>query len=223
MARGSSKSDGFAKVGSPADLRNRALEAQASQSAASLREASKVAVQGILSSLSGLAPKLSKDELDDLASWAAAASEQTSEHLASHTESVKAGKEVLANNKKGTYPFDDFDELTRGLGVNLLTPEEMKEADEEEGGDYAEKMSQVLDYEYSEDVMSDTRGNYRRTNYDNDDRNEANENWNKMQFAKGFIKSRLADAERTTKALYAELDRTREDAVRRWLPKRGIG
>jgi len=221
MARGSSKSDGFAKVGSPADLRNKALEAQANQSAANLIEASKVAVKGIISSLPA-DPKLSEGELEDLAKWAANYSEQTSDHLASHLESIEAAKQVLKDNKKGTYPFDDFDELTRGIGVNLLTPEEMKEADEEDGSDYAEKMSQVLDYEYAEDVMSDTRGNYRRTNYDNDDRNETNENWNKAQFSKGFIKSRLEDAERTTKVLYAELDRTREDAVRRWLPTRGI-
>ena len=101
----------------------------------------------------------------------------------------------------------------------------MKEADEDEdiAGDYAEKMSQVLDYEYAEDVMSDTRGNYRRTNYDDDDRNEVNEEKNKADFAKSFIKKRLELAEKMGEEIYANLDKVRVNAVDRWLNQREKG
>jgi hypothetical protein len=225
MSRGysQSQSEGFAKKGSPADLRNQALDAQASQSAQKLFEASKFAVDGLLSRMT--VPKLNESEMEDLVKYTAAASERASDHLASHRESVEAAKKVLKDNKKGTYPYDDFDELTRGMGINLLFADEREEADEDEdiAGDYAEKMSQVLDYEYSEDVMSDTRGNYRRTNYDDYDRNERNEEKNKADFAKSFIKKRLELADKMGEEIYANLDRVRSNAVDRWLNQREKG
>jgi hypothetical protein len=225
MARGysQSRSEGFAKKGSPADLRNQALDAQASQSAQKLLEASKFAVEGLLSRMN--VPKLNADEMEDLVKYTASASERASDHLASHRESVEAAKRVLKDNKKGTYPYDDFDELTRGMGINLLFADEREEADEDEdiAGDYAEKMSQVLDYEYAEEVMSDTRGNYRRTNYDDYDRNEVNEEKNRADFAKSFIKKRLELADKMGEEIYANLDRVRSNAVDRWLNQREKG
>jgi len=111
------------------------------------------------------------------------------------------------------------------MGINLLTPDEMKEADEDEDapGDYAEKMSQILDYEYEDEVMSDSRDNYLRTNYDDYDKNEANESKNKAGFAKSFIKDRLEAAENTGKELQANLDKVRTNAVNRWLNQREKG
>ena len=187
-------------------------------------EASKAALDGILTRMN---PKggIKGDEIEELVGYVAVASEKSAEHRASHLESVEVAKRVLKEYKKGTYPYDDFDELTRGMGINLLFADERIEADEDEdiAGDYAEKMSQVLDYEYSEDVMSDTRGNYRRTNYDDYDRNEANEEKNKAQFAKEFIKKRLELAEKMGEEMYANLDKVRVNAVDRWLNQREKG
>lgn len=226
MSRGysQSRSEGFAKEGSPAAERRKALDIKASQSAANLMEASRAALDGILF-VNKIKGGIKGEEIEELVGYVMVASEMAAGHLSSHLESVEAAKKLLKDNKKGTYPYDDFDELTRGLGVNLLFADERIEADEDEdiAGDYAEKMSQVLDYEYAEDVMSDTRGNYRRTNYDDDDKNEANEEKNKADFAKSFIKKRLELAEKMGEEIYANLDKVRVNAVERWLDQREKG
>jgi hypothetical protein len=71
--------------------------------------------------------------------------------------------------------------------------------------------------------MSDSRGNYLRTNYDNDDKNEANESKNRANFVKSFIKGRLEAAEDAGKELQANLDKVRSNAVERWLNQREKG
>lgn len=187
-------------------------------------EASRAALDGILTSRK-LKGGIKGEEMEELVGYVMVASEMAANHLSSHLESVEAAKTLLKENKKGTYPYDDFDELTRGLGVNLLFADERIEADEDEdiAGDYAEKMSQVLDYEYAEDVMSDTRGNYRRTDYDDYDRNEVNEEKNKADFAKSFIKKRLELADKMGEEIYANLDKVRVNAVERWLDQREKG
>lgn len=162
--------------------------------------------------------------MSEIIDYVAKAVEPITDHITSNKEGVEAAKALLASKKGGTYPWDDFRELTNHLNISILTPEEVEEDAFDVGeGDYAGMMNEIMRYEFAEEVMSDSRGEYRSTNSDDDDANEYAKDQNRADFAKFFLRQRVEMAEGIQKELTAKLDEVKNNAVKRWLDLREKG
>jgi hypothetical protein len=160
---------------------------------------------------------LKKSELAEAADYVIEATQEAADRQKDHDDAVVRSKEVLKG--EGTYPFEDFRQVAKFLP---LTADEMDQA-EENGQDNEEYAYDLLQANFEDDVMSDMRGNYERTNTDDYDTNQSNDESNRAAFARSLLEDRVASAEKDLDAHLDNLNTIRQNALERWIDLRGKG
>lgn len=203
MARGNSrasseKSDAISKKAAKKDLVDHFKE---------------LARQDIQPELKGM----SKSDLSQAADYVLEAIKEAEERQEEHDAAVVRSREMLKGG--GTYPFEDFHQVSRFLP---LTAEEMDEA--EENGDSREEYAyNLLQANFEDDVMSDMYGNYEPTNTDDYDTNSSNDETNRAFFARTLIEERVASADKDRDDHIDNLNTIRQNALERWIDLRESG
>lgn len=161
---------------------------------------------------------MSKSELSEAADYVLEAVSEAESRQAEHDEAVVRAERTLKNSP-GLYPFEDFRQIAKILP---LTVDEMDQA-EENGEDREEYALNLLQANFEDEVMSDTRGNYEPTNTDDYDANQDRDASNRAFFARSLLEDRVKSADVDRDAHIDNANTIRQNALERWIDLRESG